>query len=207
MKKTLFILSIFPFLALANDSLDKKIDTCKSMTDSKQRLSCYDSLFERKVEVKSDENNMGKWVVTEDVSPIDDSKTVMLTLDADTPIQVRYGEKTPYLVIRCKEKITEMYIGFDTFLGSNTIYPTTRIDSEKAVSNMKWSIATNHSSMFYHSSNNKTSVKITDFLKNLQTKNKYFVQVTPYSENPVNTTFTITGLDEAIKPLRAACGW
>lgn len=205
MKKILLLIFLVPVIANAN--IDAKVDTCKSMTDSNQRLSCYDNLFERKIKSKSDEKTTGKWVVEEEISPIDDSKTVTLMLNADSPIQVRYTKSTPYLVIRCKENKTEMYIGFNTFLGSNTIYPTTRIDSEKAVSDMKWSISTNHKAMFYDGSNYKGYVKVTDYIKKLQTKNKYFVQVTPYSENTVNTTFTIIGLDKAIEPLREACGW
>lgn len=207
MRKTLFVLFVFPFLAIANDGFEKKIELCKSMADSTQRLSCYDNLFERKIESKSDEKITGKWVIKEEISPIDDSKTVTIILEADTPIQTRYNKSTPYLVIRCQENETEMYIGFNTFLGSNAIYPTTRIDSEKAVSDVKWDISNSNKAMFYNGSNNKQYVKVTDFLKKLQTKNKFFVQVIPYSENAVNTTFTIKGLDEAIKPLRSACNW
>ncbi|WP_392562486.1 type VI secretion system-associated protein TagO [Orbus sturtevantii] len=192
----------------SNNELSTKINFCKNIKEKESRLTCYDVLFETKAEVKVTSNDTGKWKIQEDASPIDDSKTVVLMLNADAPIQVRYDHTTPYLVIRCKENKTVLYVGFGTFLGSDRITPITRVDTEKAVSNITWSISTDHEAMFYDGAWGGPGVKkTTDFIKELSDKNKYFIQVTPYSESPVNTTFTLTGLDEAIKPLRAACGW
>lgn len=204
MRKTLFTLIALPFLALANDQLEKEIDSCKSLTDSTQRLACYDKIFEKKTESSIDKNAMGKWFVQQGVSPVDDSKSVTIRLNADRPINARYNLITPHLYIRCKENVTELYIDFDTFLRSNDLTPITRIDSEKAVSNRRWNISNDHKAIFYPSTRSK---KTTDFIKDLIGKNKLFIQVTPYGESAVNTTFTLTGLDEAIKPLRETCGW
>lgn len=33
------------------------------------------------------------------------------------------------------------------------------------------------------------------------------VRFTPFNESPVTAKFNITGLEEAIKPLRDSCGW
>jgi len=128
---------------------------------------------------------------------------VYLELIADSPISSGYKKSIPSLHIRCKEKQTDFFIDFDVFLGSDSITPTTRIDSEKAIKNLIWALSTDHNAMFY----NGSSKKVIAFIKSLINKNKLFVQVTPYSESPVNTTFDLTGLDEAIKPLRAACNW
>lgn len=207
MKKILLILVLFSYLALADEEVEKKIAVCQSVTDPQQRLSCYDTLFQRKTELKANDSPTGNWLVKENVSPIDDSKTITLILDADQPIEARYAQKIPKLIVRCKAAETELYIYFDVFLGSNTLYPITRIDTEKAVSDMKWDISTNHKAIFYNGNTAKNYVTVIDFLTKLQTKNKYFIQITPYGESPVHTTFTLTGLSEAMKPFKDDCGW
>lgn len=50
-----------------------------------------------------------KWHVTEEQSPMDDSKTVLLTLDSDDQIQGPLGSVRPSLIVRCKEKKTDVY--------------------------------------------------------------------------------------------------
>lgn len=201
MQKILIMLCFVPIFSFASTKFDKKVDECKSISNSEQRLGCYDTLFERTIERKVDDKNMGNWLVVEDVSPIDDSKSVYLYLYADSNITTRFKTReTPYLVIRCRENKTELYIEFKTYIGMYGIYPTTRIDSQKAISNQKWGISTDYKAIFY-------SGKTISFIKGLLNKNQLFIQITPFSENPVNTTFTLTGLNEAIKPLRSACGW
>ncbi|WP_455428303.1 hypothetical protein [Dryocola sp. LX212] len=34
-----------------------------------------------------------------------------------------------------------------------------------------------------------------------------YVQITPYNESPVQTTFDLAGLSEALMPLQKACAW
>ncbi|EIA1333958.1 hypothetical protein K6675_004653 [Vibrio parahaemolyticus] len=43
--------------------------------------------------------------------------------------------------------------------------------------------------------------------KNLCSIEQLLTQITPYSESPVMATFDVSGLSEAIKPLRKACHW
>ena len=51
-----------------------------------------------------------KWHVTEEQSPMDDSKTVLLTTDSDDQIQGPLGAVRPSLIVRCKEKKTDLYV-------------------------------------------------------------------------------------------------
>jgi type VI secretion system protein VasI len=44
-------------------------------------------------------------------------------------------------------------------------------------------------------------------IKRLFGGKKLIARMTPYSENPFTATFNITGLEEAIEPLRKACHW
>ena len=205
MKKKLLVLLlpiIFTDFAFAKSLSISTIGSCKSINDNEQRLACYDAAFEVNTSVV-ETNSKSKWVITEDVSPIDDSKTVMLSLKSDSPIKSDFSQVIPTLNIQCKERETDFYINFNIFLSTNDIKPITRIDSDKAVTDVEWTISTDYKGLFYPGSQKK----IQEFIKTLKDKKKFFIQVTPFSKGSVNTTFDLTGLDEAIKPVREACNW
>ncbi|WP_439090421.1 type VI secretion system-associated protein TagO [Serratia bockelmannii] len=94
---------------------------------------------------------------------------------------------------------TELFINWETFLGIDGTRVLTRIDSQKAV-NRTWQISTDNKATFY-------SGQTISFIKELMKSKKMFVQITPYGENPAQTTFDLSGLSTAIKPLREACKW
>ena len=205
MKKKLLVLLlpiIFTDFAFAKSLLISTIGSCKSINDNEQRLACYDTAFEVNTSVV-ETNSESKWVITEDVSPIDDSKTVMLSLKSDSPIKSDFSQVIPTLNIQCKERETDFYINFNIFLSTHDIKPITRIDSDKAVNGVEWSISTDYKALFYPGSQKK----INEFIKTLKDKKKFFIQVTPFSKGSINTTFDLTGLDEAIKPVREVCNW
>lgn len=205
MKKKLLVLLlpiIFTDIAFAKSLSISTIGSCKSINDNEQRLACYDAAFEVNTSVV-ETNSKSKWVITEEVSPIDDSKTVMLSLKSDSPIKSDFSQVIPTLNIQCKERETDFYINFNIFLSTHDIKPITRIDSDKAVNGVEWYISTDYKALFYPGSQKK----INEFIKTLIDKKKFFIQVTPFSKGSVNTTFDLTGLDEAIKPVREACNW
>lgn len=205
MKKKLLVLLlpiIFTDIAFAESLSISTIGSCKSINDNEQRLACYDAAFEVNTSVV-ETNSKSKWVITEEVSPIDDSKTVMLSLKSDSPIKSDFSQVIPTLNIQCKERETDFYINFNIFLSTHDIKPITRIDSDKAVNGVEWYISTDYKALFYPGSQKK----INEFIKTLIDKKKFFIQVTPFSKGSVNTTFDLTGLDEAIKPVREACNW
>ena len=205
MKKKLLVLLlpiIFTDFAFAKSLSISTIGSCKSINDNEQRLACYDAAFEVNTSVV-ETNSKSKWVITDEVSPIDDSKTVILSLKSDSPIKSDFSQVIPTLNIQCKERETDFYINFNIFLSTHDIKPITRIDSDKAVNGVEWSISTDYKALFYPGSQKK----INEFIKTLKDKKKLFIQVTPFSKGSVNTTFDLTGLDEAIKPVREACNW
>lgn len=183
-----------PF-AYAN-SIEESVKVCQVIDDSLQRLACYDATFNNKVETKSES---GEWKVTT-TSPIDGSTSVFLSINSNDPILDRDGRSQhPSMVIRCAENSTDLYITWNAFIGSNEAQLLTRIDSEKAVKKY-WSISTDNKTTLHPSGT-------INFINSLLGKEALLVQVTPYGASPINTVFNISGLDEAIKPLREACKW
>ena len=130
-----------------------------------------------------------------DVNPIDDSKTVTLILEAESG-QSRLGEAV-YLVARCKSNETNLFIGWNDYLGSEASV-LTRVGKNKAIT-QTWIMSTSSTSTFHR--------KPIPFIKEMLSSNKLVTQVTPYNESPVTAIFNTSGLQNAVKPLRETCGW
>ncbi len=142
--------------------------------------------------------DQGRWSVETRISPMDDSKNVILSLPSDNWIKDKSGKKIPILILRCKEKATQAYIVFDLYLGDRPIKLLIRMDKEKAYQET-WNLSTNHLAAFAPDGQR--------FIKELLKHQKLLVQVAPEGQNPVIVTFQLRGLPEAVKPLRESCGW
>ncbi|PSU73173.1 hypothetical protein C9J22_04340 [Photobacterium phosphoreum] len=189
----------FPLLATASVT-DKDIAKCAVIDGDLARLECYDKIAKqnnldgRQIETITTKG-VGDWNVSTDVNPIDDSKTVTLILNANSG-KSKWG-KPIYLVARCQSNKTNVYINWGEYLGREAIV-LTRIGNNKA-NTSKWGISTDSKATF----NNKPIT----FLKTMSKSNKLVAQITPYNESPVTAIFDISGLDNALKPLRETCNW
>ena len=201
LKKISLMAVVFAFSGQAISAIDdKEFAKCAVIDGDLARLECFDNLAKQKnldgrqVQPTSIAGK-GKWEVSVDINPIDDSKTVTLFLDADSG-KNRWG--TPvFLVARCKSNTTDLYIGWNDYLGSEADV-LTRIGNNKAIT-QRWSMSTDKKASFHH--------KPILFLKEMLTSSKLVAQVTPYNESPVTAVFNTAGLENAIKPLRETCSW
>jgi type VI secretion system protein VasI len=193
---TLIYLSIGTANAIENKAFAK----CAIVDGDLARLECYDKLAEnnnldgRQVKPISIEDK-GKWDVSVDVNPIDDSQTVTLILDSNSKTS-RY-RKAPYMVLRCQSNETDLYIGWNDYLGSKADI-LTRVGKNKAKTS-RWSLSTDKKASFHP--------EAIPFIKEMLKSNKLIAQVTPYNESPVTAVFDTSGLNNVIKPLRETCGW
>lgn len=176
-------------------------ERCASIASDSERLACYDLEYKPATKVTS----ASKWQVSESVSPMDDSKTVNLHVESDEPIRGNFGgRETADIYIRCQEKTTSMYFVYaGNFLSSIQGYGevTYRLDDHKPVTRS-----------FEESTDNKAlglwnGGAAIPFIKGMLGKSVMTVRITPYNESPITTQFQVSGLEDAIKPLRAACGW
>ncbi|HEG2003733.1 TPA: type VI secretion protein [Enterobacter asburiae] len=180
-----------------NDALMK----CQSEAKSDARLACYDKVLPPKVaEEAKPVEGVGKWQVSTKTSPVDDSENVYVSLSANDSFRSQFGESiTPSLYITCREKKTELFLNWDTYLGLNETQMLSRLDKQKAKTKT-WDISSDTKSVFYRGN-------VIEFVKALSQANSMFTQITPYNESPVSATFDVAGLSEALKPLQKACGW
>jgi type VI secretion system protein VasI len=144
------------------------------------------------------------WDVTEERSKIDDSKNVFVHLRSKEPIKNQYGMTSDIdLWIMCREKKTDLYMVFgDHFMSSLESWGlvTYRVDKKPAVKK-QFTESTDHKALGLWGANSVT------FIKMLLGGETLFVRAVPFNENAVTAEFNIAGIDEAIRPLRAACGW
>lgn len=184
----------------AQDVTPKELAKCAAIQGDLARLECFDTLTQDKRLNKpqkeaSNVAGSGKWIVDVEVNPIDDSKTVLLALDADSG-KTRWN-KTVSLLARCKSNKTELYIAWHDYLGSEAEV-LTRVGDSKAKTR-EWSLSTDKKATFHP--------RPIELLKEMLSADKLVAQVTPYNENPITAAFDTKGLSNAIKPLRETCKW
>ncbi|MFW1406118.1 type VI secretion system-associated protein TagO, partial [Vibrio parahaemolyticus] len=201
MKKVMLLgASVLLSTNVLSAELEKEFAYCAAVKGELARLECYDSLAEKhKLDkpqtVGSKVSGTGKWIVSEEVNPIDDSKTVTLVLEASSG-KSKWNDKV-FFVARCQSNKTDVYIGWNDYLGREASV-LTRIGTNKAVTS-KWSLSTDSKATFHR--------QPISFLKNVEKSDTLVAQITPYNESPVTAIFDTAGLSNALAPLRKTCSW
>ena len=143
----------------------------------------------------------GKWLIRFGTSPLDDSKTVIVNLAADSSVTGWMDTFTPVLYLRCQEHKTEVYV--DVGMQINVEYGPSdqatvrvRFDKEQAQA-LVANESTDRKALFLP---NPTQV-ISAMLKHDQ----LVFGFTPFNASPVVTTFDLRGLSEVVQPLLDAC--
>lgn len=92
------------------DALVAEIGACATIEDGLARLEAYDALAKKHGVGRKPVEGRGKWTVQTSVNPLDDSQTVLASLEADTESTIRLqGSLLPQLVVRCKRGDLEIY--------------------------------------------------------------------------------------------------
>jgi type VI secretion system protein VasI len=148
------------------------------------------------------------WTVKADRSPMDDSRTVALWLDSPDKLQGPVGAVTPTLIVRCKEKKSEVYVSTgvaasietDEFDGGPADYHTARLRLDNGLSRTEhWGEATDHKALFA-----PDGIALAKDLANAQ---QLTFEFTPFDGNPTVLRFKVRGLDSHLNQVADACGW
>ena len=178
----------------------KEYAFCASKNGDLERLECYDLLAQQyevdgpKVAVVSQPGS-GKWNVTTDVNPVDDSKTVVAMLQADSGTS-RFGAPVT-LVVRCKSNKTNLFISWSSYLGREASV-LSRVGNKAAVTR-PWMLSTDSKSTF--------SKKPIPLLLEMLESPSFVAQITPYSASPITAVFDTTGMGDAMNEVRSTCNW
>ena len=146
----------------------------------------------------------GKWDLSYSVSPMDDSRTVVLKLDAENVIQ-GWPDNTelPYMIIRCKENKTELYIrtGMSAMpeyglYNENTV--RIRVDDNKPYKE-RWSESTDNEALF--------APNAIGLAKKLNKAERMLFEFTPYNSNSQLAEFDVRGLNYYLSEIADTCNW
>ncbi|MFZ2869635.1 type VI secretion system-associated protein TagO [Zavarzinia sp.] len=147
----------------------------------------------------------GHWRVVTEVSPIDDSRNVYLSVASDAEIADRFGRPVrPALHLACRENVTSLWLNFGGLFmadiqGFGDV--TVRVDAERA-RRISMRASTDHEALGLW-----TGGQAVPFIQGLFGRENLFVRAVPFSSGAVDLTFAIGGLAEAVKPLATACHW
>lgn len=176
-----------------------EVAECAAKEGDLERLECFDQLA-RSHSLDGPQRNPvntqgnGKWQVGSQTNPIDDSTTVTLILQAESGMG-RYGDPVA-MVIRCRSGKTDMYINWRSYMADGTRV-TARIGDARAETET-WSTSSSNEATFKPSP--------IPFVRRMMATSSFVAQATPYGENAITAIFDISGLEEAIQPLREVCG-
>ena len=117
----------------------------------------------------------------------------------------QYGDSGPLtLWVRCHEDTTALIISGDCHLASGFQgygEVTMRTDDDKATTR-SFEASTDNSALGLWTGGRSISV-----IQSMFGEERLVVRLTPFSMSPIEATFEIAGLEEAVKPLREECGW
>lgn len=188
------------------------ISECHKVESSLERLDCYDKNTGRQnAPVKVPDSlreklAKGLWSVEISKSKLTDEETVVLSLPSINFVSCKWKEDAPVaLVLRCQENTTVAYFSTQCHMASGE-YSTWgrvewRVDDQKPIkSNMDQS--TDNSALGLWSGGRSIP-----FIKRLLNGKHLVARMTPYGDNAITPEFNISGLENAINPLRKACHW
>lgn len=200
MKRLIVAVLLLSGLATAQSDLSQGLLTCSAISDSGDRLACYDSLADEAAPAvaTSSEN----WDVTVDTNPIDDSQMVVLaTNSTEGSTTSRFGDNFR-LILRCGSEKLDAYINWSDYLGSDTTQVTYRIGTSPAKTDT-WYLSTDSMATFFSVNAPATRTFIEDLAE--ADNGRLIAQVTPYNENPSTAVFDISGLSGLLEQLYQPC--
>ena len=178
-------------------------EECSSIAADADRLACYDRTGGW---VEASGRLHPGWQVSESRSELTDAPVVVVSTPADTAIACSYGrEAVPRLVLSCSENTTSLTL--DTGSCHVTSSPFSR-DGEVA---LRVDAETVERVAFEADASNRglvlTGARAIPVIRGLIGHDALLASFTPFQRAAVTPHFRLAGLDDAIAPLRAACGW
>jgi type VI secretion system protein VasI len=177
---------------------------CIRVETDLDRLACYDKEAGRTPAVEQLPATAGKWLRHKEKSQLTDQETVILSVRSDETINCGWNRgDTIGLVMRCMDNTTSLFFTTGCHMADHGGYDEIvyRLDSDKAQT-IRGETSTDNKSIGHW-----TGGKAIPMMKQMVGKSKMVVRMTPFSENPFTATFDISGLGEALQPLRESCKW
>ncbi|MGO4722434.1 MULTISPECIES: type VI secretion system-associated protein TagO [unclassified Inquilinus] len=182
------------------------VQACRDKLADDARLACFDDLGGKILGIqppKADVAGTGKWQVSTDTDALTGTPTIVLGLPSSNKAPNSIGRSDEALLLTtCRKGRTDLFVQWPSYLGSTEqIAVRYRLD-DGAIERDSWAPATSGRAAGLWSD----GIAI-PLIKRLLEAKKFTVAMTGRSTAEASVVFDLTGLPEAIKPLRAACKW
>lgn len=192
---TLSLIISMPAIAqtTGSDELAAKFATCAAMADKDARLACYDETAaspHRQAAAPAEELEESAWTIQESRSPIDDTPQI-------------YAGNMPgelMLLLRCKEKSTDVLLSGKTFMGINRSPEVIIRIGDAPAAKTKWSGLTTSMGAIIDGQ------RAISFIRSLPSHGTLFVRLIGYSSSE-DAKFELRGIDAVREKIGKACNW
>lgn len=140
---------------------------------------------------------LGRWLVVSNTDKFDHTKTVFISLTSAEPIAG--GDKHGLLIVACVKDKTELFVGDLGALGArNEQVIQWRLDAPP-IKAETWTILPSKSALH--------APRSIPLLKQMFAASEFAIKVRLQGDVDQVLSFKLSGLEEAIKPVRRACTW
>lgn len=204
MKKSALMYIFLLFLPVfATAGVNKDIKRCANKNNDADKLICYENIA-HKLKVhpvsRSNKKNIGQWKISRSAVGNNNRRNVTLKLAAKKPIRAGNQPSTPYLSIRCINNRTSVQLEWNAYIADRDVKISRRFDQGNTDTRL-WLISSDYTATFPKSYN------YIRFTKALLNHSSMDIEVSPYGRGAITASFDLTGIRNAIWPLRKACEW
>ncbi len=148
---------------------------------------------------EADPESIGGWILGTGTTP---SATLLAEENRD-----RRGGPVR-LTVRCQNRRTEVFVDWGEYLNDEQPTVTTRLDSS-APSTYRWTRSSDKLGSVYSPSGTKNAreQRVAEFARQLLYARKLSARVIPRGTSAVTAVFDLSGVAEALRPVREACRW
>ncbi|WP_196259226.1 type VI secretion system-associated protein TagO [Pelagibacterium limicola] len=184
-------------------------ERCALIGPATERLACYDSLFrsdEFTGEGEEDTPQQGMWASGVEVSQIEGTERPFATLQSEQLIPALPRGRAPArMTIMCLDGTTVVQFGFAGYpLGtptSNSGILTIQFDRLPGRS-QSLQLSADRTALGFFSTNDAMN-----FLDQLLQAQRLLVRAQPQGQRSATVSFQLEGIEQALVPVREACGW
>ncbi len=182
-------------------TIEEVLAHCRAQAEADKRLACFDELARAVAEgvvlPTLPSSGTGRWNVTQEISPIDDSRNVYMRLEAED--EGYAADSRPTLMVRCTELKIDVLVHFDSRLSVEDDIEVLSRFAQHPARKDDWGLSTDRKTIFApHSA---------FWALKIERAQKLFVRITPSGASPISAIFDLTGSAEAMRPLRESCGF
>lgn len=143
------------------------------------------------------------WQISRSVSEMSNTKTIIIGISAESPIQAWLSTPTPKLIIRCKEKSTDVFVNTGTaaqpeYGNYDSATVRLKLDDDTPYKE-EWNESTDKEALF--------APRAVNLARKLVKAKKFLFEFTPHNANPQIAKFDLNGIEKYLPEVANTCGW